>query len=378
MKITSKSISVREIINGYSDESEFGGSIVGYGGKLNIRPEYQREFVYKKERQIAVIETILDGCPLNNMYWAKSEDGTYELVDGQQRTTSVCLFVVENAFSVNVDGKTKYFHSFSKEDQEKILNYEFEVKIIEGTNDEKLKWFHKINIAGMELTTQELRNSVYTGQWLFEAKKFFSKSNCPAKKITNSYWGLKEGWNRQKALEHALSYVADRDGCTIEDYMSKHQYDDNADDLINFFKTVMEWVKKVFPFTYKEMLNINEYTWYNLYKKHHMKTFDVNDINDINDEIRKLLDDDDVDKKTGIWEYVLDHNEYHLHIRNFSESIKNKVYRKQGGKCAICGKSLPIEKMQADHIIPWSKGGSTIEENCQMLCKSCNCSKGVK
>ena len=135
MKITSMNVSVRDIVNGYSDNSGDGGAIVGYGGKLNIRPEYQREFVYPKERQIAVIETILDGCPLNNMYWAKSEDGTYELVDGQQRTTSVCLFVA-GMFSVNVGGKIKYFHSLSTEYKNKILDYEFEVKVIEGTNDE--------------------------------------------------------------------------------------------------------------------------------------------------------------------------------------------------------------------------------------------------
>lgn len=374
-KFSNLNISVREIVNGYSDESEFGGAIVGYGGKLNIRPAYQREFVYRTNRQRAVIETILDGCPLNNMYWAKSEDGTYELVDGQQRTTSVCLFVVDNAFSVNVDGKVKYFHNLSTEDKNKILDYEFEVKIIEGTNDEKLKWFHKINITGMKLEPQELRNSVYTGTWLSDAKHFFSKSDCIAKKITDGYWEMKEGWNRQKGLEHALSFVADRDGCTIEDYMSKHQFDMNADDLKKFFKEVMNWVKSVFPFTYKEMTSVNEGVWYKLYKNHHTETFDINAIND---EIRNLLDDDEVENKTGIWEYVLDHNEYHLNVRSFSPKIKNAVYREQKGICPICGKYHPFNEMEADHIIPWSKGGTTTKENCQMLCRNCNRTKSAK
>lgn len=374
MKITNLEVSIREIVNGYVDESDFGGAIVGFGGKLNIRPEYQREFVYRLDKQVAVIETILDGCPLNNMYWAKSDDGTFELVDGQQRTNSVCRFYT-GEFQVKVDGKICYWYNLSKEIQDRILDYKFEVKVIEGTNDEKLKWFHKINIAGMELKPQELRNSVYTGKWLSKSKEFFSKYNCPAKKITNGYWDMKEGWNRQKGLEIALSYVAKRDCCSIEDYMAKHQHDENADDLIDFFKTIICWVKSVFPFTYKEMTSINEIVWYELYAEFHTKSFDVNKIND---EIRKLLGDEDVVKKTGIWEYVLDHNEYHLNLRTFPISIKNEVYRKQEGKCAICGEYHSIDEMEADHIIPWSKGGHTTLENCQLLCRHCNRVKGGK
>lgn len=375
MKCTPIKVKVRDLIKGYSDESEFGGPVLGYDGKLNIRPAYQREFVYPKDRQVAVIETILDGAPLNNMYWAKSEDGTYELVDGQQRTTSIALYVAEGVYSVNVDGKIKYFGSLSKEIRDKILDYELNVVVIEGTNDEKLKWFHKINIAGMELKPQELRNSVYTGPWLECAKKFFSKSKCPAEKIVAGYWKLKEGWNRQKGLEIALSWVADRDGCEIEDYMSKHQFDTDASDLINFFNEVMNWVKKTFPFTYKEMETIFEFDWYKMYRDHHMETLDANELND---EIKRLLLDEDVEKKKGIWEYVLDHNEYHLNLRAFPEKIKLAVYREQGGICAITGKHFPIEEMEADHIIPWSKGGTTEKSNCQMIWKYANRVKSDK
>ena len=151
MKCTEKKIKIRDLVAGYSDESEFGGPIVGYFGKLNIRPAYQREFVYRKDRQMAVIDTILGGWPLNNMYWAVSPDGTYELVDGQQRTNSIALYVAENAYSVKVDEKDKYFHSLSKEIQDKILDYELNVVFIEGTEAEKLKWFERINMAGMAL-----------------------------------------------------------------------------------------------------------------------------------------------------------------------------------------------------------------------------------
>lgn len=375
MKCIERKIKVRDIVNGYSDESNHGGSVVGYGGKLNIRPPYQREFVYPKERQAAVIETILEGCPLNNMYWAKSGNGKYELVDGQQRTNSIALYVVEGSFSIKIDGKDKYFHTLSPEIQNKILDYELNVVIIDGTNDEKLKWFHKINITGMKLERQELRNSIYTGPWLEEAKKFFSKYTCPACKITKGYWRLKEGWNRQKGLEIALNWVSKRDKCTIEDYMSKHQFDTDANDLIDFFKTVMDWVKSVFPITYKEMESIYELDWYTMYKEHHLESFDVNELNK---EINNLLDDDEVEQKKGIWFYVLDHNEQHLYLRTFSNKIKNLVYRKQKGICPITGKWYRIEDMEADHIIPWSKGGKTEESNCQMIYKYANRVKSDK
>lgn len=374
MKCTEKKIKVRDLIKGYSDESEFGGAVLGFDGKLNIRPAYQREFVYPKKRQEAVIETVLENCPLNNMYWSKSEDGTYELVDGQQRTTSIALYA-EGEYSVSVNGKDKYFHSLSNEIRDKFLDYELNVVVIEGTNDEKIKWFHKINIAGMELTAQELRNSIYTGPWLEKAKRYFSKATCPAFKIVNGYWKLKEGWNRQRGLEIALEWVADRDKCSIDEYMSKHQFDEDASDLINFFNTVMDWVKKTFPYTYKEMESIHEKTWYELYRDHHHETFDPNELNE---EIKRLLKDDDVERRIGIWEYVLDRIEYKLHIRTFSDSIRNEVYHEQDGICPITGKRYPIEEMEADHIIPWSKGGKTNKENCQMIWKHANRVKSNK
>ena len=373
-------VKVRDLIKGYSDESDNEGAVVGFDGKLNIRPAYQREFVYPDKRAIAVIETILDGCPLNNMYWAKSDDGMYEVVDGQQRTISIAHYVVDRNYSVEVDGKIKFFDNLSQEIKDKILDYELNVYLIEGTNDEKLKWFNKINISGMELTKQELRNSVYTGAWLSDAKKFFSKTKCNASKIAYGYWKMKDGWNRQRGLEIALSWAADNEGygsddVGIEKYMAKHQHDKDASELINFFKTVMDWVKKTFPITYKEMETIYPNDWYEMYKNHHNEVLDPIKLND---EVKRLLDDDDVEKKQGIWPYVLDHNEYHLHIRAFSDKIKNAVYREQKGICAITGKWYPIEEMHADHIIPWSKGGATVKENCQMIHKKANLVKSDK
>ena len=375
MLCTEKKIKIRDLVAGYSDESASDGPIVGYFGKLNIRPAYQREFVYRLDKQRAVIDTVINGWPLGNMYWAISPDGTYELVDGQQRTNSIALYVEVNQYSVNIGGKNKYFHSLSKEIQDKILDYELNVILIEGTEEEKLNWFQRINIAGMELKPQEIRNSIFTGPWLFDAKKFFSKHTCPAKRITTGYWNLKEGWNRQKGLESALAWVADRDGCTIDEYMSLHQFDTDASDLINFFNEVMGWVKKTFPYTYKEMESVYEFDWYKMYKYHHTETLDPNELDN---EIKRLLMDDDVEKKKGIWEYVLDHNEYHLNLRAFPEKIKLAVYREQEGICPIDGKWHPYEEMEADHKTPWSKGGSTNKENCQMIWKYANHVKSDK
>lgn len=376
MKTSYKDIKVRDLIKGFSDESDHEGPVVGYEGKLNIRPAYQREFVYPEYKQVRVIETILENCPLGLIYWAVNPDGTFELMDGQQRTMSICNYI-NNEYSVN----GLNFHSLlSEETKNKILDYELKVVLFEGTNEEKLKWFEKINEQGMVLDPQELRNSVYVGPWLMEAKRFFSKNNSPAKKISSRFIHLKDGWNRQKGLEIALKFVADRDYGSDKDeeirkYMTTHQFDTDACDIITLFRDVVDWVDKTFIGTYPEMKNVKPTVWYKLYKQYKDKTLNPHTIDA---EIQKLLDDDDVTSKTGIWEYVLDHNEYHLNLRAFSDRVKNVVYRKQGGICPICGEWHDISEMEADHIIPWSKGGTTDESNCQMLCRRCNRVKSDK
>lgn len=376
MNIEERRISVRDVVEGYFDDGEHG--VTGYDDRLNIRPEYQREFVYNDKQQAEVINTVMRGLPLNVMYWCKTgvnEDGeeTYEVLDGQQRTISVCNYV-EGEFSVNVDGSTKYFHNLPKDKQNQILDYELFVYVCDGTDSEKLDWFKIINIAGVQLTDQELRNAVYSGPWVSSAKKYFSKSNCPADDLGSGKGYLKGSSLRQDYLETAISWIADRDGFNgqnaIDDYMAKHQNDANAQQLWSYFRSVIDWVDATFPTWHKEMKGVQ---WGLLYNKHGERT-DL-DGEKLDKEVTHLLGDDEVTKKSGVFEYLLTGNERLLSIRQFTDKEKAVKYTEQDRKCAICGKEFPIEKMQGDHIIPWSEGGKTTLDNLQMLCTTCNIKK---
>ncbi len=358
MKIDLHKIPIREVAAGYVDSAENG--VIGYGGKLNIRPAFQREFIYKEKERNEVIRTIKKKFPLNVMYWVKSADGTFELLDGQQRTISFCQYV-SGDFSVDHRG----FANLTKTEQEEILNYSLMIYICEGTDKEKLDWFKIINIASMELTAQELRNAIYTGEWLMEAKKYFSKPQCPATKIAGEY--LTGPANRQKDLETALKWISSRDDIEIEDYMSKHQHDTNCNELWLYFQAVISWVKATFP-TYRGKL-MKGLEWGIYYNKYGTNAYDPKKLET---RIAELLDDDDVSNQKGIYEYLLDGQEKHLNIRAFSEKMARTAYERQKGICTKCKKHFQIEQMQADHIKPWSKGGKTAAENCQMLCADCN------
>jgi len=365
MKIELKEIPVGDVVKNYVNRDEEG--VVGYDGKLNIRPKYQREFVYKDEKRNAVLETIWKDFPLNVMYWAKNEDETYEILDGQQRTISICEYVIGN-FSIEFSkGTPMYFETLTNDEQEKILKYKLMIYFCEGTDREKLDWFKIINIAGEKLTDQELRNAIYTGEWLTDAKRYFSKRNSPASGIAKDY--LTGDPNRQEYLETAIKWISEN---KIETYMAEHQHTPNANELWLYFQGVINWVKVIFPNYRKEMKGIN---WGNLYNNFKDKKFNSNDLEK---QIKKLIDDDDVTSKKGIYEYLIDGEEKHLNIRSFTDKEKLKVYEKQDGVCKKCEKKFKIEEMEADHITPWSKGGKTIVENCQMLCKECNRRKSGK
>lgn len=358
MKIELHEITVREVEEGYVDNAEEG--VIGYGGKLNIRPKYQREFIYDEKKRNAVIDTIRKNFPLNVMYWVKNEDGTFEVLDGQQRTVSFCQYV-QGDFSVNIDGHTKAFHNLTNTEKEQILNYKLMVYFCEGNDKEKLDWFRIINIAGERLTDQELRNAVYTGPWLSDAKLKFSKSNCAAYLLAKDY--VRGSPIRQEILETAIKWISKG---KIEEYMSVHQHDPNANELWVYFRNVIEWVKLTFPKYRKEMKGIH---WGSLYDEYKDKIFDTAAFEQ---EIQDLMMDDDVTNKKGIYTYVLTRDEKHLSIRAFSQSQKSTAYERQGGLCAICGEHFKLKNMEADHITPWSKGGKTIPDNCQMLCQECN------
>ena len=357
MKIELHEIPVREVVNGYVDSAENG--VVGYDGRLNIRPAFQREFIYKDKQRDEVINTIQKSFPLNVMYWVKCDDGSFEVLDGQQRTISICQYV-QGDYSIN----HMTFDNLTQTERDQILNYPLMIYICEGTDKEKLDWFKIINIAGEQLTAQELRNAVYTGEWLTEAKKYFSKTACPAYQIASDY--LNGSAIRQNYLETAIRWIAARNGKEIEDYMSEHQHDTNCNELWLYFQTVINWVKVTFPHYRKEMKGLD---WGIFYNKFGSGSYDPKTLEK---RIVELMEDEDVSKHSGIYEYLLDGDERHLSIRAFTPKMARAAYERQKGICPKCKKHFEIEEMQADHITPWSKGGRTVADNCQMLCADCN------
>ena len=363
MKIQMHEIKIRDIFNGYLDSAEDG--VVAYSGELNVRPAFQREFVYKDKQRDEVINTVKKNFPLNVMYWVKGDNGGYELLDGQQRTISICQYV-NGDYSLNF----QFFHNLTHEEQQQILDYKLMIYICEGTDKEKLDWFKIINIAGEKLTNQELRNAIYTGTWLTEAKKYFSKTGCPAYQIASKY--LRGTPIRQDYLETVLKWIAAKEDSEIELYMAKHQHDPNAAELWLYFNNVITWVKTYFPKYRKEMQGVE---WGLLYNKHAGKPLDAAALEK---EVAKLMADTDVTKKAGIYSYVLDRDERNLSIRAFDARMKREAYEKQQGICIHCKQRFELEEMEADHITPWHLGGATIATNCQMLCRDCNRRKSGK
>lgn len=360
MKIELHKIKIRDLAKGYKDSNEEG--VVGWNGKLNIRPKYQREFVYKDKQRDAVIDTVSKDFPLNVMYWVKCGEDEYEVLDGQQRTISICQYI-NGDFSFDM----RYFHNLQDDEKNKILDYDLMVYFCEGTESEKLKWFQTINIAGEKLTEQEIRNAVYSGSWVSNAKRYFSKTNAPAYGLGGEY--MSGSSIRQDYLETAISWISKGN---IETYMGNHQHDANANELWLYFQSVIAWVKAVFPNYRKEMKGLDWGLWYNKLKNEKF------DSEKLEEEVSRLMKDEDVTNRRGIYEYILFGDEKHLNIRQFKESDKRYAYEGQLGICVKCGEHFSFEEMEADHILPWSKGGKTDKDNCQMLCKQCNRRKSNK
>ncbi len=355
MNVEKKEITIRDLVEDYEDLQESG--VFGYSGSLNIRPPYQREFIYTPDQQAAVINTVSRGFPLGILYWAHNSDDTFEVIDGQQRTLSICRYV-----SGGMSHGGLYFHNLPKDKQEQILDYKLTVYFCSGTDSEELEWFKTINIAGEKLADQELRNAVYSGTWTSDAKRYFSKTGCPAYDIGSSY--VTGSPIRQEFLETAIKWISDD---YIEGYMAEHQHDQNANALWNYFQSVVTWVDTTF--TNKRTKHMRGVNWgylYNTYKD------DIVNTDDIEDEVASLILDDDVTKKSGIYLFIFTRNAKYLNVRSFSDSMKQKVYEQQEGVCVSCEEKFDIEGMEADHITPWIDGGRTNEDNCQMLCKSFN------
>lgn len=358
MEIQLKEMTIRNVVDGYEDNGEDG--VVGYGGLLNIRPPYQREFVYNEKQRAEVINTVMKEFPLNTMYWIENEDGTYELLDGQQRTVSFAQYF-DNVFAF--DGK--YFHNLPKDIQDSFLDYKLFIYICKGNDSERLDWFGVINTAGEKLTSQELRNAVYTGAWLTDAKRRFSKTNCVADQLAGDY--MKGKPIRQEYLETVLGWAADKDGISsIEEYMGLHQHDENANELWLYFRKVHLWITSIFEDYYPNMAGLPWGIWFNHYSD---KEFDPSKVRQ---RVKELIEDNEITNNRGIYEYIITGNENPLSLRAFDDDQKQAAYSRQEGVCPKCGNHFEYTEMEGDHIIPWSKGGKTTDDNCQMLCKRCN------
>ncbi len=367
MEIKLKEITIRELTEGYQDNAE--GGVRGYGGLLDIRPPYQREFVYNEKQRDAVIDTVMKKFPLNVMYWAVRDDGTYEVIDGQQRTISICQYVAGD-FSYS---KTGYaFYNLLEHEQKELLDYRLMVYLCSGTAREKLDWFETINIAGAELTKQELRNAVFSGPWVSDAKRYFSRNNCPAKGLASGY--VSGSPIRQDYLETAIRWIANaRTDEEIRKYMSDHHGDANALALWTYFQSVITWVQGTFvKKREKFMKSVNWGELYNAYKDQ------VYDTAQLEEKTVHLMMDDDVTNKSGIYPYLLTGDERTLSIRTFTPAMAYAAYERQQGICPRCGRHFEFEAMEADHITPWHAGGRTVADNCQMLCRDCNRRKSGK
>lgn len=358
MKIDLRHVTVRDLTDGYTDDGESG--VRGYGGTLDIRPPYQREFIYGRRQRDAVIDTIQRGYPLNVMYWADRGDGTFEIIDGQQRTISIAQYVIGD-FSFG----DLYFENLPSDRQSTILDYPLMVYQCSGTDSEKLDWFRTINIAGVKLNDQELRNAVYAGPWVSDARRYFSRRGCPAHGKGGDY--LKGASIRQDYLETAIKWIS---GGEIEDYMGRRQHEPSAVTLWNHFQSVIDWVEAIFPVKRPPMKGVD---WGSLYNHHKDASLDPTALEAA---ATRLMGDDDVTRKSGVYAYLLDGDESHLSIRAFSDAEKQEAFERQGGVCPSCDATFSIREMEGDHIDPWSKGGKTVADNCQMLCKPCNRRKG--
>ena len=385
MKTTLRAdIKVKEICEGFIYNELEGKGLFGLSGKLTIQPEYQRNYFYADgKKDVAVIESILKEYPLGLIYFNKVSDDKFEVLDGQQRITSIGRFVTDKFAIKDENGMEQYFRGFASDKKEKILKTKLLIYECEGTESEIKEWFRTINIAGVPLNDQELLNAVYSGPFVTLGKEEFSNSQNSNIQKWSAY--VSGSANRQDFLERALEWVS-KDN--IGDYMSRHRFDNNITELKNYFTSVIDWVSSVFSDVEREMKGLE---WGRLYEKYSKKPYNSKDVSV---KVKTLYADPYIKNRKGIFEYILggSTNTILLDIRVFDEATKRVVYEKQtqeaekedGSNCPLCAlgheanksKIWKINEMDADHVTAWSKGGNTEKANCQMLCKTHNRAKG--
>lgn len=384
--ILKTNITVQEICDGFVYNELEGKGLFGLSGKLTIQPEYQRNYIYASDggkREMAVIDSVLKGYPIGLIYFNKVSDDNLEVLDGQQRITSLGRFITDKFAIKDENGMEQYFSGMAKDKQTKILETKLLIYECEGTESQIKEWFKTINIAGVPLNNQELLNAVYSGPFVTKAKEEFSNSQNANIQKWSAY--VSGSANRQEFLECALDWVSKGN---IGDYMSKHRKDKNIDELKRYFNTVIDWVSSVFTDVESEMRGLE---WGRLYEEYHKKSYNPAKVSA---EVHKLYGDPYVKNRRGIFEYILGGSvdTKLLDIRVFDEATKRSVYAKQTkeakakkkSNCSLCAvghdankeKIWSFGEMEADHVSAWSKGGATSAKNCEMLCKTHNRAKG--
>ena len=379
-------ITIEQICEGFIYNELEGKGLFGLNGRLIIQPEYQRNYIYADGvKDVEVIKSILKGYPLGIIYFNVAGN-KYEVLDGQQRITSIGRFV-KGKFAIKDDkGMEQYFSSLPSNLQEKIKKTTLLIYICDGTESEIKEWFKTINIAGIPLNKQELRNAIYSGPFVTAAKAKFSNSQNA--NITKWSTYLSGDVKRQEYLETALDWVSNGN---IDGYMSLHRNNSDISELSNHFDSVIEWVNTVFVENHKEMKGLE---WGRLYNTYHNEPYVPTEITK---QVDKLMADECVTNKKGIFEYILGGckkvDAKLLNVRVFDKSTIKTVYARQTteakrkgiSNCPMCAKSgdkskstkiYAINEMDADHVTAWSNGGSTSIDNCQMLCSTCNRVKG--
>jgi hypothetical protein len=377
---------VKDICDGFVYNELEGKGLFGLSGKLTIQPEYQRNYIYASEggkKEAAVIESVLKGYPLGLIYFNKLSDGSLEVLDGQQRITSLGRFITGKFAVKDDDGNEQYFDGMAKDKIAKILETKLTIYECEGEETEIKQWFKTINIAGVPLNEQELLNAIYSGPFVTLGKAEFSNSQNANIQKWSAY--IRGSANRQDFLERALAWVSKGN---ISDYMSQHRKDKNIKELKTYFNTVIDWVSGIFTDVESEMCGLE---WGRLYEEYHSKAYNPAKVSA---EVQKLYGDSYVKNRRGIYEYILGGSKDTklLDVRVFDEATKKSVYATQTKKaeaksesnCPLCAlghdankhKILKFAEMDADHVAAWSKGGGTNVKNCQMLCKTHNRAKG--
>ena len=387
MKTTLKTeITVKDICDGFVYNELEGKGLFGLSGKLTIQPEYQRNYIYASDggkREMAVIESILKGYPIGLIYFNMVSENNLEVLDGQQRITSVGRFVTDKFAIKDENGMEQYFGGMAKDKKVKILETKLLIYECEGTESQIKEWFKTINIAGVPLVPQELLNAIYSGPFVTLGKEEFSNSQNANIQKWSAY--IKGSANRQAFFERALDWASKGN---IDDYMSIHRNDKNINELKKYFNSVINWVSGVFTDVESEMCGLE---WGRLYEQYHKKAYDLAKVSK---EVRKFYGDPYIKNRKGIFEYILGGSidTKLLEVRIFDEATKKSVYTTQTAKAEKKGESncphctighdankvkiWSFAEMDADHVAAWSKGGATSAKNCQMLCKTHNRAKG--